>query len=198
MVIDNTSTSKFDFPTSPDYMKMSIFDNQTADLDSIRIVSPGHQRSKTVSSNPIVTKQPRKRTIDLGAGVRDSVEAPESFMGFSSLSDIDIQGYTSNERNSVSSQSKQGGIHQLNLSEIKTSARSNVSPSRHFTFARREQELPSVVAEESTILKSNRGNLTKRSSQPVSEKAIMNKQKFMENAFLIGLAELMKQQKVLI
>jgi len=195
MVIENTSTSKFDFPNSPDYMKLSIFDNPTADLDGIRVASPGHQRSKTVSSNPLVTKHPRKRTIDFGAP-RESVEA-ESFMGFSSLSDIDIQGYTSNERNSVSSQSKQGGVHQLNLSEIKTSARSNTSPQKHFTFARREQELPSVVTEESTMLRSNRGNLTKRSSQPTSEKTLMNKQKFLENAFLIGLAELMKQQKVM-
>jgi len=64
---------------------------------------------------------------------------------------------------------------------------------KHFTFSKRE---PSVVAEEDTILKSelNRENLTKRSSHPVAQ--ITVKQKFFEKAFLIGLSELMKDQKV--
>jgi len=54
-----------------------------------------------------------------------------------------------------------------------------------------------VVAEEDTILKSelNRDNLTKRSSQPVAQ--INAKQNFFEKAFLIGLSELMKNQKVI-
>ena len=190
LVIDH-STMKFDFPNSnsPDYIK---FDIPLSEFESSKAPSSYHKRSKTLQSKPLPPKSQRKRTIDIGG--RNDTNETNSF-GFLSLSEIDH--HNSNDRLSVSIYSqKQGVSQQIYVSEVpslaKSSKISGSSPEKQFSFAKNELKFPSIVDEESTQnLKSEQN----RDFPIRTNYKLLNpdkRQKFAENAFLIGLAELMK------
>lgn len=185
----DSSTSKFDFPltSSPDYMKMSMFDMPSSDLEYLRPPSTSHKRSKTLHSKPISTKHTRMKTSD---GAFDYNPEGTSFLGFSSISEIE-HPHGSAERLTYSSTSlKPSGLYQLNISEIR-SAKSNKQTNPK-AVARSQDKFPSIVAEESTVvMKSDRRK--NPSSQLDRTPKQFNREKFFENTFLIGLAELMKR-----
>ena len=134
----------------------------------------------------------------------DSRNDGNSLLGFSSLSEIDVQAYNSNEKDRdrappSSFLTKPSLLQQLNISEIKGSRQSmsiTASPNRPSQFYRNETKYPSIVSEESQSIMKPDFNKTSRSSQRGD--AIVqtrSKEAFFENAFLIGLAELMKRQQ---
>lgn len=149
----------------------------------------------------MVLKHHRKKTADGGGGgggFHEFGDDGRSLLGFSSISEIDVRAYDSNERNNLTlSSSFLKPMHQLNISEIPSSTKSSNKPSisnalKQITQNRRDVNYPSMVAEESTmIMKTDR---IKEGVSMHSDKLKKEnfREKFFEDAFLIGLAHLMK------